>query len=94
MKSRLTVALIALAASCPSFAAPPANFDQRVEQLARLGLQVRLGLLGRPGRTVGRHGPGVGGGRLEAVDLAAGNRDTEQVLVDGIAAGRGCRRRR
>ena len=33
MKSRLSVALIALAAAYPALAAPPANFDQRVEQL-------------------------------------------------------------
>ena len=35
MKSRLSVALIALAMACPSLAAPPANFDQRVEELRR-----------------------------------------------------------
>ena len=33
MKTRLSVALIALATACPSLAAPPANFDQRVEAL-------------------------------------------------------------
>lgn len=35
MKFRLSVALIALAAACPALAAPPANFDQRVEALRR-----------------------------------------------------------
>ena len=33
MKFRHSVALIALVATCPSLAAPPANFDQRVEAL-------------------------------------------------------------
>ena len=33
MKFRHSVALIALVAACPSLAAPPANFDQRVEAL-------------------------------------------------------------
>ena len=33
MKTRLSVAFIALAAAFPSLAAPPANFDQRVETL-------------------------------------------------------------
>jgi CubicO group peptidase (beta-lactamase class C family) len=33
MKTRLSVALIALAAAWPALAAPPANFDQRVEEL-------------------------------------------------------------
>ena len=33
MNIRLSVALMALAAACPALAAPPANFDQRVEEL-------------------------------------------------------------
>src|SRR6478752_9314883 len=35
MKTRISLALIALAASWPAFAAPPANFDARVEELRR-----------------------------------------------------------
>ena len=35
MNFRLSAALIAVALACPALAAPPANFDQRVEQLRR-----------------------------------------------------------
>lgn len=35
MKARVSIALIALVVACPVLAAPPANFDQRVEELRR-----------------------------------------------------------
>ena len=60
MKSRLSVALIALAAAWPALAAPPANFDQRVEELRRASETPGMAIaIVEDGKTVLAKGYGV-----------------------------------
>jgi len=60
MKTRLSVALIALAAACPALAAPPANFDQRVEELRRASQTPGMAIANvEDGKTVLAKGYGV-----------------------------------
>jgi CubicO group peptidase (beta-lactamase class C family) len=60
MNIRLSVALVALAAACPALAEPPANFDQRVEQLRKASETPGMAIaIVEDGKTVLAKGYGV-----------------------------------
>ena len=60
MKIRIFVALVALAATSPALAAPPANFDQRVEQLRQASETPGMAIaIVEDGKTVLAKGYGV-----------------------------------